>query len=799
MPPVGGVGGGGNDPLKFYLLFDIKDESGDKLKQIAAGLKGLGDASEESGRRTRDGAGHVTDMVHAFREVEHLGHGVARVGEGVLETFAEMGHAVFETSSEFERLRATMGFAFGADLERAFANLKTFEQNSAFPMSELTEGVAALRSAFRGIDPTDLTPRFRNAVGQMSGSLEVLSDTAMGSQQNLRSVILEVERALEGRFTSIQRMSRLSVSEVEKMKHGIAAARTEQEKYDAIIQVLAGHWGGAQAALANTTGFILRNIASTWEQLLAAFGEEGLGPIKEGLRSLHTWMREALADPEFLRSVGSVFRMFGEAVGWALRQTVALARALQRFAKENPGLLRVGAAIVALGAAVAVVVGTLVAGAAALALAFTALQAVATPVLVAILAIGPAVVGLVAVGAMLKAAWEEHFGGITRFVNKVVLVVGALQEAFENWSDEASSISLETAAKLNEAGILGFFIDLVSWIATAKKFGQGLWEGLKDGYNQVKPSLKGLWDQLVAVKDAFVQLLVKMGLIKEQGNTTFKDAHDKGKAFGEFINAVLVPALKGVIWVLTATAWVLANVLIPGIGWLKDRWDELKNSWETNAYGIRDAVILLGGIIGAYLIKSIVALATTISTSLIPALVRAIPVLWAASVPLLEAVAVIAAIGVALWAMQQAMVAIMEVWNTGFGETWRLLTRVEAPDLDRLRATERGVPGAPAATAQPAPTAAPTVPATPETRASGPGGVGGAQLGAGMPWLGAEGQAVLNGILAQAQAQVAEQRRQNDLIANGGIVVNIDGEAVAGAVGRANASSGERMGQMGRR
>lgn len=565
---------GGADGLGVHLVFDVQDHTEKGLEKVEHGLEALEEAHEGVGHAAEAASHQVLGLQNAFEHMQHTGHQIMEVGERGLQSFEGMAHHAIHAAAEFDELRAKMQFAFGEETQRAFSNLRTFEQNSAYSMAELTEAVAALRSAFRGIDPTDLTPRFRSATGQMESGLEALSDAAAGAGVSLGDTIQIVERALEGNYQSIAYQMRLSGEEVDAMRGRVNAAGTEQEKYNAIVETLAQHWGGAQRTMGGTFAMLETRLRSITHLLWAEVGEKGLEPIKELMDELHAMFRGMLSDREFIETLASAFRMVTAVVRDAGRYVIKLVEATKDWIKENPEMTKFLVTVWAVGSALLVVVGKVISLGGSLGMASLAMKTLGVTVGGVLLALGKALLVIVAVGAAIsllwggvKRIWERDFAGIRTFLERVGWVLRGLYEAFQHWGDSTTEISEETARGLHQAGILDWFIEAVAWASRAQKWFQGVWKALQDGWEEARPSLMRAWDELSTsfqqAWDTIRGALAQAGFLQSAVNTSFKESKESGSRFGQILNSVIVPSIKLFAESLKAVAWVVREVVIP--------------------------------------------------------------------------------------------------------------------------------------------------------------------------------------------------------------------------------------------
>jgi hypothetical protein len=637
-------------PLKFFLAFDFQDQSGGAVQKLVVSFQDVSKAAEGASEAVDHLGARTHSVAESMREVQEMGHGMMAAGERGLHSIEGMFERVVDTAAEFETLGAQMGFAFGDGAEAAYGRVQDFANRSVYELKDVTEAVAGLRTAFHEIDPTlDATANgFRNKSGEMISALDALSDASAGAGTSLGATIQAVEGALEGMYIRLQHRYRLSHSEIEQVKRGVAAAHTEQEKFNAVVQVLAAHWGGAQAAMARTYAFAVKQLPDIRDQLLKEIGKGALEPMKDFMVELVGTMQDTLHDEQFLAPLRDGFTMLGQIVKAAATWFFRAVRYVREFVKQNPQIVRMGIIIAAVGSALLVVVGAFVTAAATIGLAVAALSGawgtivtVVTGLGVSLLALGPVIAGLIAIGTALKEAWESDFGGIRTFFERVILIVRGLREAFQDWGEDTVSISEETAQQMDQAGIFDHFMELVGWLERARKFVRGLWEGMREGWEQVAPRLRGAFTRLSAafrhVGETIEHMLVKVGLIQPAAGTSFQQATNAGLRFADFMMKFVAPVIEYTADIIHLIADAIETFVIPAVAWLIMRFGEMKIFVMAHLDEIKGALKVIGFIVGIVLLAvfgavvvvvGAIAAGVTVAALSIYGMVRGVMQLW---------------------------------------------------------------------------------------------------------------------------------------------------------------------------
>jgi len=598
MGPRGGrVRAGGALDAPFFLAFETNGEEAKKdLEHVAEAIEEVGHSAEEAASHTEHLGHSFGGFIHSIEAIEHAGHTLHSVGHSMVGTVEQLSHSVFHTAAEFDQLEASFSFAFRDGTQEAFARLQQFEQQSSYPMSQLVESVAALRSAFHEIDPTRLEREFATGTGNMISGLEALSDAAAGAQVGLGDTIRMVEGALEGQFDSLQYQMRLSAQEVTRMRAEIGRATNDQEKYNAIVRTLAQHWGGAQQAVGRTFNMATLRLHSMSEQLLAAFGKDGLAAITPVLFELHDFMVHMKEDEDFMKAVSSAFTALGHAIAYVIKEAIHLGHWMVSLVKAYPNLVKYTMMFLAVGGALAIALGTLLTVLASVAAAIVAIQAAAgmvVPVLTAVgtvlghIILAAAAIGLVAYG--VKRAFETNLGGIQTFFRGLFALVRGVTEAVSNWGEESTWVTEETYRAMERYGVDKYYRNIVGWIARAQRAWHGFYYTLRSIWSEIEPQLVWGWNE---IKSAISQVWTELQRVFaadgffQSVRTSLLGAEQRGVALGEVLRSVIVPAVKYLVAGIRMFALIAKEVLIPAfaafgmlardiVGWLVENWTEV--------------------------------------------------------------------------------------------------------------------------------------------------------------------------------------------------------------------------------
>lgn len=581
--PGKGGGGSGDNSLRFFLLFEVNDEAATKgLKKIVDAISNLKNQTGHLDAETAATGGHVSNMADSL---QHYGERLTGYGERGIHMLEGMGDQVLHNAAHFEELGRRIEFAYGAaGSDAAYQRIQQFAVDSVYSLSDITTAAVSLRTAFNGIDLSADQDRFLARNGQMVTALEAFSDAAAGSEQGLSDVLRQVEGALSGQFRSLQTL-RLNHHEIDLIRQGIAGARTEQEKMNRIAAVLAQHYGGAQAALTSTFNFARQQIPDIVEQIYATIGRAGLPILTQGINDFIDLLKEVLRDAEFMKILSDTFVMAAHAVTFAAKGMMTLVRAVVWLTKQMPAFPKLLTALILVGSTLLIVAGHVIAFAGAvmgvqaiiatLGASLAGVASTAAAVMAGVIAVGVILAGVFAV---VSRAWERDFGGIRSLFERVSLVVRGLAEAFQNWGDGTTTISMETANALAEVGLLDFFQDLIVYAGRAERWFTAFWKEMQAGYRRIAPDLEQLntaFTQLFrAIGQGFVQI---SGAFNGRQTTSQFAAMEKGGTdFATSLLTVVIPVVRAFVGALTLIANVMTNYVVPAVVSVINWWSSFQ-------------------------------------------------------------------------------------------------------------------------------------------------------------------------------------------------------------------------------
>lgn len=271
---------------------------------------------------------------------------------------------------------------------------------------------------------------------------------------------------------------------------------------------------GMAALASSTADGIMSNFKEIPLLLFKAIGgdpndpQSVFGRIKSAVMTMFVDISKVINNKAWQKGMTEAFSGITDVAkalfGWIGKMTAAILN----FASTHPTLTKYGLIFLAFAAAVSVATGVVMAFAAQLGLAIIGMLALqvavvtrALPALQALklslLPVGVGFTKIIAIAALVAAAIYGVYKAVDylisispsmqRFLGGVSAFFSGFLEAMEHWSGESTSISEETAIKLENAGLMKPFLNLMGII-------RGL-EKLYDHFmNKMDPVIFRLWE-----------------------------------------------------------------------------------------------------------------------------------------------------------------------------------------------------------------------------------------------------------------------------------------------------------------
>jgi hypothetical protein len=588
------------NPMRFYLVFDVQGNAAQQLQSIGAQFATLGAVAGTSAAGVQSFHGSVIAMIHGLHQLNTVGQDAISWGSAFLSTIYGISHAVIETASSFETMRERMRFAFNDNSEQIWSNIQRFAVDSVWRFGEVADVVGGLGIALRNLDGefTNLPRSYESRTGGMIDALQAIGDTAAGTGRSLSMVGFEVEQMMTGMFRGAHMVLRLTQQETETIKHAISTTTDAGQQFSAIMAVLAAHYGGATEALGHTFQFLAMQIPDILEIIRNEVGKTSLGILSVGLREAVDWLRSLVhpSNKAALDSLSGGFEVLATMAVSLGRGLINVGRSVNSFIAANPEVVKFAAVMGVVLSVLTVVGGTLLTVTAGLGVLIASVQLAGATILssmgmsIGILtAVGAGISGLIALGAILHSAYDRNLGGIKLRFQQLSLVVEGLSQAMHNWTGSYTAITSGLATQMEEAGILGFFVNLVSWIARAREWWTGFVTGIQAGMASL--DWGSVYEGILSIERALLSVGVSLHLLDPAAATSFDTMQARGTGFANLVNQILVPSLNLLAVAFRLSAWTLENVIIPSMSTMHNIGMTILNNWD----GIK-AVIGLAGL-----------------------------------------------------------------------------------------------------------------------------------------------------------------------------------------------------------
>lgn len=575
------------NPMRFYLVFDVEGNASEQLSRLSTQFIELGAAGTAAGGGVQSFHGTVIAAIHGLRQLEEVGHGATQMGYGLLHVLGELAGSVSHNAQEFEALRARMGFAFPQDAARVWEQAQTYAVESVYNFREVADVVNRLGIAIPGLSTefSELHANYRSRTGQMIDAFHVLGDTAAGTNRSLTMVSYEAMQMMAGVWRGAHQVLHLTHQETDQIKHAIASTTDTAVQFSSIMQVLASHYGGATSAMQNTLEFLRMQLPDVMQIIQARIGAGGLGFIRNGVQELVNWLRQLADNERFISAMASGFALVAETGGRVLHVMVRIGTAVSEFVADHPEVVRMAVVLAAIVGTLGVLGGTVLAVTAgmgvfvaSMTLAGGAIFSVMGMTTLAITGMTVGISGLISVGAMFYHAYQSNLGGLHTRFDQVRLVVVALSEALQHWNGDMTYISMETASKLQNAGILDFFVNMVSWIRRAQEWWTGFVAGMEAGFARI--NWGGITQGLRSIEASLAMIGVSLNLLDPAAQTSFETMNQRGYSFANLINNVIVPGMNLLVDIFRGGAWLVENAILPAIFKAGEATKYLLNNWE---------------------------------------------------------------------------------------------------------------------------------------------------------------------------------------------------------------------------
>lgn len=534
----------------------------------------------------------LNDLIRMFgrltRGMSDVNRSAKKAGQSTQKLFGEMARSFATVSISMSSLRfqmqalasgltkltfgaAASGIKIAADTEEANARLgfsltkigKKYDDvikkidrvslRTVLTRKDITQMVTSL--AIQRIDAfdtalSDLTFTTKDGTKQAITGLEVLNDAVAFSGKTTQRIMFSVREAVsEQKIRPGKQLSEdlnLTRNDLEKWNGALKSAKTNQEAFNRLMQLMADRVGGTTSSINKTLNFILKQFADFRDKLATDIFGPSLGEISTFLREVGEEIIK-LVEGDQLKVIGkAIQQVVGGFTGLA-RIMFTLLQGSITFIEKFPQVIGLFAAattavIVLTGALVGII--ALMTPFLAFASLFTLIAAafsfisgiglvIAAGFAVAAVAVAGLVTALTATGVLVLANTLKAKGFMDIW-ERFKIVVSAVSEGIRNMTGRFTHLSLETARSLDDRGLLGLVKSVLMW-----------WTRFRRSFETFQIVMRAFGNQFAeAFKPAIQaskQLAESLGIDLDKGVTgSMSEAEQAGVRMGNTVAGVLL-------------------------------------------------------------------------------------------------------------------------------------------------------------------------------------------------------------------------------------------------------------------
>ena len=516
----------------------------------------LGDLNREFVRfRVLANAG-IIGMVH--RGFQALGGAISSAGEALqglgvrmMSTFATLVRESVEVGQRFQETELRINASFQGNPEGARRTI-AFLDDLAERTALTNQQVGQLGAQLTGIGITNLADSFVQFEGSQLSSLEAFTRILQTKGARAGTVMTAAVNAVaEGSDRSVQSLERLlDVPLGREFSRQFQQTEDAGERFHMLMERItqtAPNLLRQGEAMNDAWSTAMSNLTDRWQAMLGGIGQgiiDVVGPVLQEL------MREfGVSTTDMRERFREIGRGIGEVVAVIARFVGHIVIAATQFAMAHPFLMKLLAVFLLVGGAAFVLLGTflsilgsIVAMAVPIAL-IAAYWSVIGPIVAGIAStIGSVLLPLLAIGAVLFAAWELDILNIRSIVTRVATAFRALFELFSNEDGRTgiSFLSEDTAQELQDMGILQFTTDLFGVFTRLRDFIVGVWHGISIAGQRAWIIIREALAQAFPAQGH--QLLESTSLMDFINSLSNADWEQMGAMIGNFIGNFIVGA-----------------------------------------------------------------------------------------------------------------------------------------------------------------------------------------------------------------------------------------------------------------
>lgn len=536
---------------KFSLTFDVDGNWEHALSQLPTLFNTASQQAEQMAERTASSVERM-DATFALQRMTRMGMMTLDAGLAIFEGFGKFVKKGIDTVAPLEfMMQRVMAIAkIGEEETRGIltnalrmAEVTPFLANDVARLTTaMALGKAPLGPLKEGIEDVTLkmaalkgwAPALSKEVLDFAGDMKVTTQSIVADLAAMVAVepemmpffVAGMQRALI--TGDLRRLKDELPDHIREAVFGglLKAKGTATEHMARLFEYLKREgMVGASAAAAGTFQTIVQNLGELPDVLFRnVFGMPGTGgffdQFKEEFRKMFALLSKTFRDPRFLKSIKDAFTPIIELGLRSVRVLGMFVKMTIEFAKNHPRIMKflvktavlIGVILTLGGAALAAVAsfGLFVLTIKAILIAMPLIAAAVLPVIAVIAKIAVVAGAAVFAFELLRDAYETNFAGIGDSIRKTILVLKGLTEGIMNMTETSTFMSEETAAALEQEGLLKFVANVLSYANAIRNFFVGFAEGFIDMIDQT-----GVVDDLVMM---FGLLFDTIGNVLREGD-----------------------------------------------------------------------------------------------------------------------------------------------------------------------------------------------------------------------------------------------------------------------------------------
>jgi len=487
---------------------------------------------------------------------------------------------IVDDAALFEDSQAEMRFAFGADWESVYSQVKKDAADLTFTFDQVSKLASSMGrmhiNPFGGA--SEEAQKFESRTGGTVRALAILQDTADSVGKSADDVIVSVRNALSGSWKSLQDRFDIPKDKITEWKKKIEGLKEPQEKYNALVAELGKMYGGAGQEKAANWNKNIAQIPDLLQQIRAEAGMPGLKIMTKAVQEFVSALTGLVQNKAAMKALTDGFTTLATVIAWGIQQGAKFVTWITKILEFAPYLPKVAAgvglvtlAFVTLASVLTGIMVTIVAIVSAiLAVGWEVILGVAAglvamaPLLAALAVVAVGIgVALKASGDMISEGWGGADGPISLF-EKAKILFEAVSEAISTFNGETSEISLGTAEKLKKAGLWDTFVKIEKVIYNVNQAWDAFNVEMDRAAEVIGPVIIPLFYE---VKDLMYELGDALGITTTAQNAS-EASTDSWVAAGEGMADILIDLGKFTVQLIRAfVLFSRVAIVVGGVIW----------------------------------------------------------------------------------------------------------------------------------------------------------------------------------------------------------------------------------------